>query len=178
VKNSPTLGTSSSYIASTLRKGFQVLFVNCVPNTPVGCTDVNPFELIKLKGNLAFPKKPKSPSGLLRGAPPRKNGPFFHKNSRTHQVRFDLSLEKIQKERGQPSGKDTRIGDSLRLQLDTSLLPRLWTSGPLVKSNLSTSNSPKQRKGIGEQCDKRNKSFTSIYKIFKQIVVHYMATWP
>jgi hypothetical protein len=56
VKNSPTLGTSSSYVASTLRKDFQVLFVNYVPNTLVGCTYVNPVELIKLKGNLASPE--------------------------------------------------------------------------------------------------------------------------
>jgi hypothetical protein len=67
------LGTSSSYVASTLRKDFQVLFVNCVPNTPVGCTNVNLIELIKLKGNLAFPKKPKSPLGAtMGGIPPRK----------------------------------------------------------------------------------------------------------
>jgi hypothetical protein len=54
--NSPTLGTSSSYIASTLRKDFQVLFVNYVPNTLIGCTDVNPVELIELKGVTEPPK--------------------------------------------------------------------------------------------------------------------------
>jgi hypothetical protein len=41
VKNSPTLGTSNSYVASTLRKDFQVLFVTYAPNTPVDCTNVN-----------------------------------------------------------------------------------------------------------------------------------------
>jgi hypothetical protein len=104
--------------------------------------------------------------------------PFFCKNSRARQVHLDLSLGQIQAEREQPSGKDTRAGDSLCLQQDTALLPRLRTSGPLAKSILSTSNSPKQRKRAAEQHDKRNKIFTSIYKMFKQIVVHYMATWP
>jgi hypothetical protein len=31
-------------------------FLNYIPNTPVGCTNVNSFELIKLKGNLVFPE--------------------------------------------------------------------------------------------------------------------------
>jgi hypothetical protein len=53
-RNSPTLGTSNSYVASTLRKDFQVLFVIYTPNTPVGRTNVNSIELIKLKGNSAF----------------------------------------------------------------------------------------------------------------------------
>jgi hypothetical protein len=57
-------------------------FVNYIPNTPVGCTNVNSFELIKLKGNLVFPRKPSHPRGLLRGAfPPRKMVPFFHKKT-------------------------------------------------------------------------------------------------
>jgi hypothetical protein len=55
LKNSPTLGTSNSYVASTLKKDFQVLFVLYTPNTPVGYTNVNPIELINLKGNSAFP---------------------------------------------------------------------------------------------------------------------------
>jgi hypothetical protein len=84
VKNSPTLGTSSNYVASTLRKDFQVLFVViCAPNTPVGCTDVNFFEVIKSNGDLTFPRKPSHPRGLLRGAsppPPKKMVPFFRKN--------------------------------------------------------------------------------------------------
>jgi hypothetical protein len=84
-KNSPTLGTSSSYVASTLSEDFQVFFVvNYMPNTPVGSLDVNISKLIKLKGNLAFPKKPSHPPGLLRGAPPppRKNGPIFSQKTR------------------------------------------------------------------------------------------------
>jgi hypothetical protein len=79
VKNSPTLGTSNSYVASTLRKDFQVLFVIYIPNTPVGCKNVNSFELIKSKGNLAFPRNPSHPRGLLGGHPHPKMVPFFAK---------------------------------------------------------------------------------------------------
>jgi hypothetical protein len=84
-KELSTLGTSSNYVASTIRKDFQDLFVNCVPNTPVGCTDVNLIELIKLKGNLAFPKKPKSPSGATTGGipPPEKWSIFTKKIAST-----------------------------------------------------------------------------------------------
>jgi hypothetical protein len=79
-KNSPTLGTSNNYVASTLRKDFQVIFfVIYIPNTPVGCTNANSLESIKLKGNLAFPRKSSHPRGLQRGASPRKNGPIFRK---------------------------------------------------------------------------------------------------
>jgi hypothetical protein len=54
--------------------------VNYVPNTPVGSLNVNISKLIKLNGNLAFPRKPSHPRGLLRGhppPPPEKNGPIF-----------------------------------------------------------------------------------------------------
>jgi flagellar biosynthesis protein FliP len=54
-RNSPTLGTSNSYVVSTLRKDFQVSFVIYIPNTTVGCTNVNSVELIKSKGDSAFP---------------------------------------------------------------------------------------------------------------------------
>jgi flagellar biosynthesis protein FliP len=53
--NSPTLVTSNSYVTSTLRKDFQVPFVIYIPNTLVGCTNVNSIELIKSKGDSAFP---------------------------------------------------------------------------------------------------------------------------
>jgi hypothetical protein len=54
-KNSPTLGISNNYVASILRKDFQVPFVIYIPNTPVGCTNVNSIKLIKSKGDSAFP---------------------------------------------------------------------------------------------------------------------------
>jgi hypothetical protein len=54
-RNSPTLGTSNSYVASTLRKDFQVFLVVYMPNTPVGRTNVNPTKLIKSKGDSTFP---------------------------------------------------------------------------------------------------------------------------
>jgi hypothetical protein len=72
---------------------FQVIFVNYIPNTPVGCTDVNSFKLIKLKGNLAFPRKPSHTRGLLRGAsPPQKMAPFFRK---THRKRTKYTSTQV-----------------------------------------------------------------------------------
>jgi hypothetical protein len=76
-KNSPTLGTSSNYVASTLTKDVQVFVVDYIPNTPVGSIDVNISKLIKLKGNLALPRKPSHPRGLRRGASPLKKWPHF-----------------------------------------------------------------------------------------------------
>jgi hypothetical protein len=73
------LGTSNSYVASTLRKDSQVSFVVYIPNTPVGCTNENFYCVNKDKGRLSFPLKTKYPSGLLRGAPPQEWPHFFAK---------------------------------------------------------------------------------------------------
>jgi hypothetical protein len=90
VKNSPTLGTSNSYVASTLREDFQVLSVIYTPNTPVGCTNVNSIEINKCKGQLSFPLKTKSPSGATTGAspPPKKMVPFFRKKPRRRCTKY------------------------------------------------------------------------------------------
>jgi hypothetical protein len=76
------LGTYNNYVASTLRKDFQVSFVFYIPNTSVGYTNVNFHRINKAKGRLGFPSKTKSPSGATAGViPPRKMVPFFCKNS-------------------------------------------------------------------------------------------------
>jgi hypothetical protein len=76
------LGTSNSYVASTLKEGFQVLFVIYTPNTPVGCTNVNFIEINKYKGQLGFPLKTKSPSWATAGAsPPPPKWSHFSQNS-------------------------------------------------------------------------------------------------
>jgi hypothetical protein len=94
--------------------------------------NVNVSKSIEVKGQPGFPQKTKSPSGATTG------GTIFSQNLQVRQLRLNLSLRQVQAEREQPSGKDTRDGDSLRLQQDTALLPRLWASGSLVKSKLST----------------------------------------
>jgi hypothetical protein len=75
-KFSPTLGTSNSYIVSTIRKDFQV-FLH-ISDAPVGFTDVN-FLLNKVKGDSAFSLKTKSPSVTTAGVSPLKMVPFFAK---------------------------------------------------------------------------------------------------
>jgi hypothetical protein len=49
-------------------KGFPRFFVIYIPNTPVGCTNVNFHQINKAKGRLGFPPKTKSPSGATAGS--------------------------------------------------------------------------------------------------------------
>jgi hypothetical protein len=73
--------------------------VNYMPNTPVGSTNVNNSKLIKLKGNLAFPRKPSHPRGLLRGASPPKNGPIFSQKIRK-RTEYDSTVTSSEFRRG------------------------------------------------------------------------------
>jgi hypothetical protein len=127
VKNSPTLGTSNSYVASTLRKDFHILFVIYIPNTPVGCTNVNSFELIKSKGNLAFPRKPSHPRGLLRGASPQKWSHFFAKN-RKH-AKYDSTRASGEFRRG-TSGQAGKTHESEIAYSSGRIQPFSLASGP------------------------------------------------
>jgi transposase InsO family protein len=81
VKNSPTLGTSSNYVASTLSEDFQVFCCKLHAQHPSWQSRCKkPTSQEKFKGNSAFPRKPSHPRGLLRGAPPPpKMVPFFRK---------------------------------------------------------------------------------------------------
>jgi hypothetical protein len=100
-KNSATLGTSSSYVASTLARISMFFVVNYTPNTPVGGLDVNISKLIKLKGNLAFPENQVTLGGYHGGhPPPERMVPFFRKNSQVRQLRLNLSLGQDWIERG------------------------------------------------------------------------------
>jgi hypothetical protein len=72
------LETSKSYVASTLRKDFQVSF--CYLHTQHPSWLYN-RRINKVKGRLGFPLKTKSPSGATAGGipPPQKMVPFFAK---------------------------------------------------------------------------------------------------
>jgi hypothetical protein len=59
------LGTSNNYVTSNIRKDFQVSFVIYIPNTPVGCTNVN------------SPENQVPLGGYCRGHPPKKWSNFF-----------------------------------------------------------------------------------------------------
>jgi hypothetical protein len=69
------LGTSNNYVASTLRKEFQVIL--CISDTPVGCIYVT--FLNRVKGDSAFSPKTKSPSGATTGGTPSKRSCCFAK---------------------------------------------------------------------------------------------------
>jgi hypothetical protein len=163
-----TLGTSSSYVASTLSEDFQVICCKLHAQHPSWQFRCKYQRVNKVKGQLGSPQKTKLPSGLLQGAPPRKNGPIFsQKFASAPTTPRHLNLRQTQAERERPSGKDARAGDSPRLQQDTTFLPRLQTSGSFVKSKLSTPDLPKSRKRAAERRGKRNKDSVSIYKILQ-----------
>jgi hypothetical protein len=159
------LGTSSSYVASTLSEDFQVICCNLHAQHPRWLFRCKYQQVNKVKGQLGSPQKTMPPSGATRGAsPPEKMVPFFSQKFASSPTTLNLSFGQFQIERGQPSGKDARVGNSLRLQQDTTLLPCLWTSGPLVKSKLSTSDFPKSRKEQRNGMTSEIESFTYIYR--------------
>jgi hypothetical protein len=70
--------------------------VNYTTNTPVGGLDVKYQQVNKVKGQLGFPQKIKSPSGATTGAPPPKKwSHFFAKNLQVRQLRLNLSLGQV-----------------------------------------------------------------------------------
>jgi hypothetical protein len=158
------LGTSNSYITSTLRKDFQVLFIIYIPNTPVGCTNVNSFELIKSKGNLAFPRKPSHPRGLLRGAPPPKWSHFFAK-IRKH-AKYDSTWASGEFRRG-ARGQAGKTREPEVAYASARIRPFSLASGPAGHSWNRTSlaqirlcEGKEQRNSVTSEI----KSITSIYK--------------
>jgi hypothetical protein len=155
--------------------------VNYMPNTPVGSLNVNISKLIKLKGNLAFPRKPSHPRGLLRGAPPppKKWSHFFAKIHKHAQ--YDSTLAS--------SGFRRGAGDQAEKTREPEIAyasARIWpfslASGPAGYSRNRTSLTRiRPGKGETEQRDKRNKKhhlYLQVFKHFKRILVCYMATWP
>jgi hypothetical protein len=71
------LGTSNSYVASTLRKDFQVFFRYLHTQNPSWLYKCKFHRINKVKGRLGFPLKTKSPSGATSGGIPPKKWPHF-----------------------------------------------------------------------------------------------------
>jgi hypothetical protein len=71
------LGTSNNYVASTLRKDFQVFFCYLHTQHPSWLYECKFHRINKIKGQLGFPLKTKSPSGATAGGTPPQNGPIF-----------------------------------------------------------------------------------------------------
>jgi hypothetical protein len=101
-KNSPTIGTSSSYVALTLSEDFQVICCKLHAQHPSWKFKCKYQQVNKVKGQLGSPQKTKSPSVATTGGipPPEKMVPFFRKNSQVRQLRLNLSLGQVQIERG------------------------------------------------------------------------------
>jgi hypothetical protein len=122
--------------------------VNYMPNTLVGSINVNNSKLIKLKGNLAFPRKPSHPRGLLRGHPPQKMVPFFAKNSTRKRAKYVSILASSESKRG-AGGQAERTHEPEIAYASARIWPFYLASGPAGcsrKSNSPNPNSPKQRK--------------------------------
>jgi hypothetical protein len=121
--------------------------VNYKPNTPVGSTNVNNSKLIKLKGNLAFPRKPSHPRGLLRGAspPPKKWSHFFAKIRK--RAKYDSTLTSSEFRRG-AGGLAERTREPEIANASARIRPFSLAFGPAGCSRKS--NSPTQiRPGKG-----------------------------
>jgi hypothetical protein len=151
VKNSPTLGTSKSYVASTLRKDVQVLFIIYTPNTPIGCTNVNSIEINKCKGQLGFPLKTKSPSGATTGGiPPQKKGPIF--SQKIHRKCTKYASTKVL---GEPtrdaSGQKVKKHESGIAYASGRIRPFPLTNSPTSYSCKQNSPSQGSPKKIGRQ---------------------------
>jgi hypothetical protein len=109
--------------------------INHVPNTPVGDDHVNITSLIKRATRLS-PETQVTLGGYYGGHPPPPNGPVFLKKSTRAKYVSTSASSIIRTGRRQPSGKDTRVRDSLRLREDTSILSRLRPSRRLAKIEL------------------------------------------
>jgi hypothetical protein len=74
-----------------------------MPNTPVGSLDVKTHKSIKVKGQLGFPQKTKSPSGATAGGIPPKKWPHFFTKIRK-RAKYDSTLASSELRRG--AGED------------------------------------------------------------------------
>jgi hypothetical protein len=131
-----------------LARSSKFFVVNYMPNTPVGSTNVNNSKLIKLKGNLAFPRKPSHPRGLLRGVSPKKWSHFFAKNLTRKRAKYVSTLASSEPRRG-AGVQAERTREPEIAYASARIRPFSLASGPAGcsrKSNSPNPNSPKQRK--------------------------------
>jgi hypothetical protein len=119
-----------------------------MPNTPVGSLDVETNKSIKVKGQLGFPQKTKSPSGAIAGGiPPKKMVPFFRKKIRK-RAKYDSTLASSEFRRG-TGGQAERTREPEIAYAYARIRPFSLASGPAGYSRNRTSpnpNSPRQRK--------------------------------
>jgi hypothetical protein len=109
--------------------------VNHVPNSPVGDDHVNITSSIKRATRLS-PETQVTLGGYYGGHLHKKNGLIFSQKSTRAKYSSTLASSKIRTGRRQPSGKDAKVRDSLRLREDTSLLSCLRPSRRLAKIEL------------------------------------------
>jgi hypothetical protein len=169
-RNSPTLGTSSSYVASTLSDDFQVFCCKLHANTPVGSLYVKTNKSVKVEGKLGFPQKTKSPSGATAGGIPQKNGHIFSQKIRIRKrAKYNSTLGSSEFRRD-AGGQAERTPEPETAYTSVRTWPFSPASGPA--SCLRNRTSPTQThpcKGKIEQHDKRNKKHYSNLQVFKHL---------
>jgi CO/xanthine dehydrogenase FAD-binding subunit len=128
-----------------------------MPNTPVGSLDVKSNKSIKVKGQLDFPQKTKSPSGATTGGiPPPKNGPIFSQKVR-ERAKYDSTLASSEFRRG-AGGQAERTRELEIAYASTRIRPFSLASGQrATRENELPQPEFIQAKEKTEQRDKRNK---------------------
>jgi hypothetical protein len=151
-----------------------------MPDTPVGSIDVNISKLIKLKGNLAFPRKPSHPRGPLRGASPPKKWSNFFAKIRKH-TKYDSTLASSGFNWG-AGGQAEKTREPEISYASARIWPFSLASVPAGYSwNRTSPTRIRPGKGKSEQRDKRNKKhhlYLQVFKHLKRVLVYYLATWP
>jgi hypothetical protein len=111
--------------------------VNHVTNTPVGGNHVNITISIKRATRLS-PETQVTLGGYYGGASPPKWSRFFAKKKQLTRAKHvsTSASSRVRTGRRQPSEKDARARDSLRLREDTTLLSCLQPSRPPAKIEL------------------------------------------
>jgi hypothetical protein len=146
-------------------------------NTPVGNTTVNNSKLIKLKGQLGFPLKTKSPSGATAGGTPpqKKLSHFFAKNSIRKRAKYDSTLASSEFRRG-VGGQAERTREPERAYASARIRPFSLAFGP---AGYSRNRTPPTRihpsKGKTEHRNKREKKCylnLQVLQYFKSLLVY------
>jgi hypothetical protein len=137
-KNSPTLGTSNSYVASSLSEDFQVFCCKLHAQHPSWQPRCKNQQINKAEGQLVFPQKTKSPSGATAGGtPPKKNGPIFSQKIRK-RAKCDLTLASSEFRRG-AGGQAERTCEPEIAYTSARIRPFSLASGPTGYSRNRTS---------------------------------------
>jgi hypothetical protein len=150
--------------------------VNYRLNNLVGSINVNNSKLIKLKGNLAFPRKPSHPRGYCRGHSPPKNGPIFSQKTQfASALKYVLTLSLSESRRGAGS-QEERTREPEIAYASARIRPFSLASDPAGcsrKSNSPNPNLPKQRKKQNSAINKKHYLNLQVLNTFQEFTCSF-----